>query len=174
MRGCFAGGASRFLFQGKVVFSFDPSNSTIILKKIGKMMLLKTLARAAAVACLAAAPFSGLQAEPIALEGVEWNGDPEKGAKVAKKCFVCHVVGSNGKGRIGPNLTGVFGRTSGTLEGYKYSKAMKEAAVVWSASTLDAFLTQPRKFVPKTKMSFPGVKNEQQRHDLIAFLLRES
>ncbi len=137
-------------------------------------MMFKGLCQAAAIACLAITPISGLQAEPVSLEGVEWTGDPEKGAKVAKKCFVCHVVGSKGKGRIGPNLTGVFGRTSGTLEGYKYSKAMKAADVVWSAATLDEFLTKPKKFVPKTKMSFPGLKKEGQRHDLIAFLLKET
>lgn len=137
-------------------------------------MLLKRLAQAATVVCLAVAPVSGLHAEPVSLEGVEWTGDPEKGAKIAKKCFVCHVVGSKGKGKIGPTLTGVFGRTSGTFEGYKYSKAMKAANVVWSAATLDEFLTKPKKFVPKTKMSFPGVKKEEQRRDLIAFLLKET
>ncbi len=137
-------------------------------------MIFARLAQAAAIACLTISPFSALQAEPISLEGVEWTGDPEKGAKVARKCFVCHVVGSKGKGRIGPNLTGVFGRTSGTVDGYKYSKAMKEADVVWSASTLDEFLTKPKEFVPKTKMSFPGVKKDDQRRDLIAFLLQET
>lgn len=137
-------------------------------------MMFKGFAQTAVIACVAIVPVSGLQAEPISLEGVEWTGDPEKGAKIAKKCFVCHVVGSKGKGKIGPNLTGVFGRTAGTFEAYKYSKAMKAANIVWSAETLDTFLTKPKKFVPKTKMAFPGVKKEEQRHDLIAFLLKET
>lgn len=138
-------------------------------------MNLKPVAFAAAVASLAlGAPFGPSQAESISLEGVEWSGDPAKGKKIVKKCVACHTIGSTGKGRIGPNLTGLFGRTSGTLEGYKYSKAMKAANVVWSAATLDEFLTKPKKFVPKTKMSFAGIKNADQRHDLIAFLFRES
>ena len=138
-------------------------------------MNLKPVALAAAVASLAlAVPHSASLAESITLEGVEWSGDPAKGEKIAKRCFTCHTIGSKGKGRIGPNLTGVFGRTSGTLEGYKYSKAMKAANVVWSAETLNEFLTKPKKFVPKTRMAFPGVKKEDQRHDLIAFLFKES
>ena len=138
-------------------------------------MYLKSIALASAVAALGfVTPFSASQAETISLEGVEWSGDPAKGEKIAKKCFICHTVGSKGKGRVGPNLTGVFGRTSGTLDGYNYSKAMKAANVVWSAETLNEFLTKPKKFVPKTKMAFPGVKKDDQRHDLIAFLFKES
>lgn len=138
-------------------------------------MPLKAVSLVAAIVSLAlAAPMTAVQAESIALEGVEWSGDPAKGKKVAKKCVACHTIGSTGKGRIGPNLTGVFGRTSGTLEGYKYSKAMKAANIVWSAATLDEFLTKPKKFVPKTKMSFGGLKKADQRHDLIAFIFQES
>lgn len=138
-------------------------------------MTVRTIALAAAAVSIAlAAPMAASHAETVSLEGVEWSGDPAKGKKIVKKCVACHTIGSTGKGRIGPNLTGLFGRTSGTLEGYKYSKAMKAANVVWSAATLDEFLTKPKKFVPKTKMSFAGIKKADQRHDLIAFLFQES
>lgn len=138
-------------------------------------MTVKSIAFAALAASVAfAVPMAGSQAEPISLEGVEWTGDPAKGKKLVKRCVACHVIGNTGKGRIGPSLTGVFGRTSGTLEGYKYSKAMKAANIVWSAATLDEFLTKPKKFVPKTKMSFAGFKKADQRRDLIAFLLEET
>ena len=69
------------------------------------------------------------------------EGDAAAGEKVFKKCKACHVVDKK-KNRLGPHLIGVFGRTSGTVEGFekKYSKAMKEAAIVWDEATLDEYL----------------------------------
>lgn len=97
-------------------------------------------------------------------------GDADKGAKVFKKCKVCHTLNEGGKNKIGPNLFGIFGRKAGTLEGYKYSKAMKGVDIVWDEDTIDVYLTKPKKFIPKTKMGFPGLKKEDQRADVIAYL----
>ncbi len=97
------------------------------------------------------------------------EGDAEAGEKVFKKCKVCHSF-DPGKKKIGPHLLGVVGRDAGSVEGYKYSKAMAAADITWDEASLDEFLTKPKAFLKKTKMSFAGLKKEDQRADLIAYL----
>ena len=97
------------------------------------------------------------------------EGDAAKGEKVFKKCKVCHSF-DPGKKKIGPHLKGVVGRKAGAVEGYKYSKAMAAAEITWDEVNLDKFLTKPKAFLKKTKMSFAGLKKEGQRADLIAYL----
>lgn len=100
------------------------------------------------------------------------SGDAEKGSAVFKKCKACHSLVA-GKHKLGPSLAGVIGRTAGTADGYRYSKAMKaygDSGVVWTEESLDAYLEAPRKIVKGTKMTFAGLKKPQQRADLIAYL----
>jgi len=115
------------------------------------------------IAALAAGVFTLASHQALA------GADLAKGEKLFKRCKTCHSL-EEGKKKVGPSLFGLFGRTAGSVEGYKYSKAMKESGIVWDEETLDAFLTKPKDLVPKTKMSFPGFKNEQDRIDIIAYL----
>ena len=97
------------------------------------------------------------------------EGDAAKGKKVFKKCKTCHTLQA-GKKKIGPDLAELFGRKAGSVDGFKYSKAMVESGIVWDEATLSEFLTKPKKYVKGTKMAFPGLKKEKQRQDLIAYL----
>lgn len=99
--------------------------------------------------------------------------DLAKGERVFKKCRACHEIGADAKTKTGPILTAIVGREAGTEDGYKYSKALIAAAeggLVWDEASLDAFLTKPKDFLPKTKMTFAGLRKEADRENLIAYL----
>lgn len=97
------------------------------------------------------------------------DGDAAAGEKVFKKCKACHTL-EEGKNKVGPSLHGVTGRAAGTLEGFKYSKAMTESGLTWDDETLAKFLTKPKALVPKTRMSFAGLKKEDDIENVIAYL----
>jgi cytochrome c len=98
------------------------------------------------------------------------QGDAEKGAKVFNKCKACHTVEADGQHKIGPNLHGLFGRTAGTAESFKYSDAMAQSGIVWSPETVDAYLADPKGYIPNNKMAFVGLKKEDERANVIAYL----
>ena len=100
------------------------------------------------------------------------DGDAEKGAKVFNKCKACHVADAE-TNRVGPYLKGVIGRKIASVADYKYSDSMKEFAAshdVWDDATFLEYITDPKKDVPKTKMAFAGIKKEEDRQDLLAYL----
>ncbi len=101
------------------------------------------------------------------------GGDPAEGEKVFKKCKACHMVGDGAKNRIGPVLTGIVGAPAGRNPDFKYSAAMTEAAaggLVWTEENLDKFLKKPKDFLKGTKMTFAGLRKDDQRADVIAYL----
>lgn len=101
------------------------------------------------------------------------EGDAAAGEKVFRKCKACHVIDSE-KNRLGPHLVGIFGRESGSVDGFKYSSAMQEAGITWDETTIDEYLADPKGFVPKNKMAFPGLKKEEDRANVIAYLKEAS
>jgi nitrite reductase (NO-forming) len=109
------------------------------------------------------------QASPAAAGSAVAGGDPAAGRQVFRKCQACHSM-EPGKNALGPSLAGVIGRKAGSEPGYSYSPAMKQADIVWDAGSLEAYLADPAKAVPGNKMPFPGLKTENDRKDVIAFL----
>ena len=82
-------------------------------------------------------------------------GDAQRGAQVFNQCKICHSLEA-GKNLVGPSLHGVIGRKVGSVPGYAYSPAMKNADVTWNDNTLSKYLTDPKAFIPRDKMPFPG------------------
>jgi cytochrome c len=102
--------------------------------------------------------------------GVARAQDAEVGAKVFAQCRACHQIGETAKNLIGPKLNGVIGRKAGSVEGFAYSPANKNSGITWDEATFTDYIHDPRAKIPGTKMTFAGIKNDQQIKDLIAFL----
>lgn len=98
------------------------------------------------------------------------GGDVEKGKRLFNRCRACHNLTATARTRIGPNLDNLFGRKAGSAEGFKYSKALAEADFVWTEKNLNEWLAQPRTFLPGNKMAFAGLRKEEDRKDLMAYL----
>ncbi|MEE4318120.1 MAG: cytochrome c family protein [Erythrobacter sp.] len=97
------------------------------------------------------------------------TGDPAKGEKTFALCRSCHVL-EEGVNRVGPSLYNIVGRKSGSVAGFNYSEANKNSGVTWTTDVLFEYLKDPKGFMPGTKMAFPGIKNDQDRANLVAYL----
>lgn len=120
---------------------------------------------------LAAALAAGLAAPSLTFSAPALADDDMTalGEKVYKKCKGCHALEA-GKKKLGPSLAGLYGATAGTVDGFPYSSAMKKSGVVWDDETLDAFLANPKKFMRKSRMTFQGLKKEEDRAAIIALM----
>ena len=96
--------------------------------------------------------------------------DPAAGQAVFNRCKICHAIEAGKHSPVGPNLHGVFGRKAGTAEDFPYSEAMKASGVTWDDDTLAKYLRDPRAFIPGNRMAFPGLKNEEDIGNLLAYL----
>ncbi len=101
------------------------------------------------------------------------EGDPAKGKRVFAKCMACHDVG-NERNKVGPHLVGIFGRTAGAVDGFKYSNAMANSGVVWSEETIAAYVMDPKGFIEGNRMAFAGLKKDEDVANLLAYLQQET
>jgi len=117
---------------------------------------------------------AALQARIATLPSPYNEASYEAGRRVFAQCRSCHTTDPEGGNRVGPNLHGVFGREIGVAPGFAYSQAVQDADFVWDAEQLDHWLDNPRTFLPGNRMAFAGVRNPEQRRDVIAYLMVET
>lgn len=113
----------------------------------------------------------------IALPSLAQAQNAENGEDVFKKCRACHDIGDGAKNKVGPLLNGIMGRKAGTVEGFSYSDANRKAGAdgwVWTEDKLMTYLENPRTAMPGNKMAFVGIKDAEDRKDLIAYLKKFS
>lgn len=96
--------------------------------------------------------------------------DVAAGEKVFVQCKACHQIGENAKNAVGPVLNGLFGRKSGTIEGFNYSPANQNSGITWDEATFREYIKDPKAKIPGTKMTFPGLKDPKQIDDVVAYL----
>jgi cytochrome c len=96
---------------------------------------------------------------------------PKRGQLLYLQCKACHDVEAGIPHKVGPNLSGIFGRTAGTVPGFKFTDAMAKSGIVWTPATMDTWLKQPGAMIPGNGMAFPGIAADNDRAAVIAYML---
>ena len=111
----------------------------------------------------------------VALAGVApalaQSVDIRRGEALFAECSACHSMKAGEHG-VGPSLAGIAGRRAATIEGFRYSPAMRRATLDWTAQNLDAFIADPQKLMPGNRMPYSGLAQERDRAELVAWLMR--
>ena len=102
------------------------------------------------------------------------RADDSRGKEIFKTCHACHTIEQDGENMLGPNLWGVYGAKSASNPDFAYSAALKSSGIVWTEENLSKWLAGPTKFVPGSKMAFPGLADEADRQAVIAYLKSNS
>ena len=120
------------------------------------------------------APTEAKEEEKIDIAQLLAMGDLAHGQKVFKKCSACHMIASDGKNMIGPKLWGVIGRKAGSIDDYKYSKAMIAYGKNWSFEEMNSYLIKPQAYIKGTKMAFAGLRKKKDRSSVILYMNSKS
>jgi cytochrome c len=122
-------------------------------------------------------PITALMVLGLAAAAPAGAQDVTAGGRVFNQCRACHTINEGGRNGVGPNLHSIVGRKTASVEGFRYSPAMREkgaSGLTWTEENLRPYLRNPREIVPGTTMAYPGLKNDQQMNDLIAYLKAQS
>jgi cytochrome c len=112
-----------------------------------------------ATALLSLATISAAPAQDVAAGKTSFN-----------KCMACHAIGENAKNKVGPELNGLDGRKSGSVEGYSYSDANKNSGITWNEKEFKEYIKAPKAKIPGTKMAFAGITKQSEIDNLWAFI----
>ena len=138
-----------------------------------KYSLCLAVALGALTSSAALADSHALPDQAAIIEQALAGGDPATGESVFRKCQACHEVGPDAAAKVGPPLNGIVGSFLGQTDDFRYSNTMVEmgeAGTAWTVENLDAYPTKPRDFVDRTRMTFAGLRDADDRADVIAFL----
>ena len=102
------------------------------------------------------------------------SADINRGEKLSTQCRACHTLEEGGAAIVGPNLFGIFGKTAASAPDFPYSEVLAASDFIWTPRALDAWLAQPFAFLPRNRMSFPGLPDRKDRNSLIAYLLKQT